>query len=243
MFRRIKNSYVYIFLPALAALLLQPAAMVRAATFTDNFNDNNLAGWVIGTTDWDLMPTVSNGEVHFYYTSTSAKTCALLTPVGAVSDFTFEAKGTSKGMGGCDAAGIFGVSAEGNYIEYHILPHGSDSADIELIAGNIHDHPHYTTHFKKKVPCPGDNWIPMKIAVSGIAPTLNVVLHYNGTQVYSGQITDVPATERYGHIGVFVYGTNVDMWFDDVNVEEIGTQQRLTTGQQKPQAALVYNLV
>ena len=105
----------------ICAILVLISQGVISQSLNDNFNDGNHLGWFDlmynGTNTWQ----VESGELHAAYNITDELPAAILSPVGAVSDFTFEMM-VGKNVAGdwCNEAGIGRFNSEGYNIQWRI---------------------------------------------------------------------------------------------------------------------------
>ncbi len=198
---------------SLVVCLVMSGITFAQGTFTDNFNDGDMAGWIaISNEAWELYPTVESGQCHMSFSSEDENALGMFSPVGAVSEVSFEVKGKSGGAGAY-YTGILAISAEGNVLEYHVM----EGDTLQLIAGNMVSGD-FDVFYEAPVNTSDGNWHTMKIDISGTAPTINITIWWDGVQKHTEQVNDVAEDEAYAHIGFFSYGDNVDMWFDDVSM-------------------------
>ena len=69
----------------------------------------------------------------------------------------------------------------------------------------------------------GIHWHTMKLEALGEAPQITLAAWWDGIQVYTGEITDVPLFEGSGHVGFFAFGDDVDMTFDNIHISDSPT--------------------
>ena len=200
-----------------ATFLLLVVVCWGQETFSDDFSDGDAAGWIaFSDENWELFPEIADGACHLTFERDSDASLAVIAPIGAVTQFDFEASGRSGDSGnGATSTGIFAMSAVGNMIQLSVL----EGETLQLASGNILEADDYTVMYEQAVNAGDGNWHTMRLAITGAPPTMNATIYWDGSQVYSGVINDVPATEASGHVGYFAYGDTVDIWMDDVTIE------------------------
>lgn len=188
----------------------------KSQNFPDDFNDGNYLGWFDlmynGANTWQ----VESGELHVAYNIADEIPAILLSPVGAVSDFTFEMM-VGKNVSGdwCNEAGMGRFSdVDGRCIQWRIdieeeileLTYNDGSGNVELFSETI---------------TLGTQLYPMKLQVSGNAPTLTVTAWWDGIQKWSGDITGASETLAQGQLALVVSNhasQEVSVWFDDISI-------------------------
>lgn len=196
-------------------MLLSPIAISQ--NLSDNFNDGNYIGW------FDLMSNganswqVENNELHVSYQTTEEVPAVLLSPVGSVTDFSFELQGGVHSLSDwCNEAGIARFSdADGRNIIWRIdveegileLVYNDGNGDIEL----------FSEYISLSL-----QLYSMKLEVSGTAPTLSVTAWWDGIQKYSGTISNASESLAQGQLAILVSNhanEAVSMWFDNISIE------------------------
>jgi hypothetical protein len=196
--------------------LMLLSQITKSQNISDNFSDGNHLGWFDlmynGTNSWQ----VESGKLHCAYNNVNEIPAILLTPVGAVTDFTFEMM-VGKNVSGdwCNEAGMGRFSdSEGRGIQWRVdieddileLSYNDGSGNIELFSEAI---------------TMGTQLYPMKLQVSGTAPTLTVTAWWNGVQKWTGNITGASETLAQGQLALVVSNhpnQDVSVWFDDITI-------------------------
>ncbi len=189
---------------------------VISQSLNDNFDDDNYIGWFDlmynGANSWQ----VESGKLHVAYNIADEIPAILLSPVGAVSDFTFEMM-VGKNVSGdwCNEAGMGRFSdADGRCIQWRVdieeeileLTYNDGSGNVELFTETI---------------TLGTQLYPMKLQVSGDAPTLTVTAWWDGVQKWSGDITGASEALAQGQLALVVSNhasQEVSVWFDDISI-------------------------
>ncbi|MFH2143169.1 MAG: hypothetical protein ABIJ97_12150, partial [Bacteroidota bacterium] len=204
-----------IFLTILTLLFIQN---LKSQNLIENFSDGDYLGWLDlmynGTDSW----TVENEQLHFSYNSPEETAAVLVSPVGAVSDFTFEMYvGYLDVSDWCNEVGVGRYSdIADTYIYWRIdaeegileLGYNDGSGNVDL----------YTETLSVN---PGLGFFPLKLSVSGTAPTLTITAWWDGIQKWSGNISNASEALSHGHIAIVVSNhasTAVSGWIDNINI-------------------------
>ncbi|MBU0486565.1 MAG: T9SS type A sorting domain-containing protein [Bacteroidetes bacterium] len=187
---------------------------IRSNTYSEDFNDGNAEGCLPWSSDWDIVPTYSNGEVSVVYPGITDNGLGMFSPVGAVGDFTYEVDVKRISASGDNAIGILVGTPGGKYLEYHVASNGTS---LQLISGDFINST-YQVEYSESVNI-GTSWHTMKIEVSGTFPTKDVTIWFDGVQKYTGQLYSLGAADTYGNVGFLAWGSNFEMHFDNVTMD------------------------
>lgn len=185
-------------------LLLQ--SLSAQQIFTDGFSDGDIKNWTI-ISDRTLVDVQNESlwihtEVNEDYTGPTI----LLPAVGAVSDFTLKVFGPPGELEGValfrgDANHYIAAYIESDTMRVAYKPL-ADSSESVLYSAILPDSLDYRGMWE--------------FAVSGEAPSFHVEMYFNDSLNYSGDITDAEEYLNFGQVGIYFWGTPLDVTIDSV---------------------------
>ena len=191
----------------------------KSQSFTDNFSDGNYLGW------FDLMYSgydswnVENEKLNVSYNLSDETAAILVSPAGAVSDFTFEISvGKEDANDWCNEIGIGRYSDIPNtYIFWRVdVEEGILELGYNDGAGNVDL---FTETLTQNMVV--GELIPLKLSISGTAPTLTVTAWWDGEQKWTGNISGASEALAQGHLAIVVSNhpdEAVSAWIDDISI-------------------------
>jgi hypothetical protein len=180
------------------------------ALFTDPFNNNNSPWFRFGDYD-DLAESlfINNGKLNFLYSGDPDSQLMVISPVGAVKDFTIDIDAGGTGMNGTGSFGRIFDSKHFIAVWYE---------DDEVYLGYANGLPEPQAVSSAFVDMENVNNIKYSVTQTG-NDLLMTVLH-NNQFVIDGTISNAPDKLLTGQIvGGYELASELNVWYDEVRLQ------------------------